>query len=213
MLQGNTITNGLRDMILPNNANIVILASNYNPSIVSKEWLYQRDIFTETVTNFVHTPVFALVESADFVLLVDEGRLQFTVKKVTQDNLRASNSIVERFVGILPETPYRSIGLNYNYVVPKETCALDTILSPNKARLSELLSSTYELGATIVFEFGGFIVTFRILPSRSVEDQIQMSFNFHSDAPNVGEVKARLSSQMRTLEKAEAIIRGVCKNG
>jgi len=200
-------------MILPNSANVVILASNYNPSIVSKEWLYQRGIFTETVTNFLHTPVFALVESADFALTVDEGRLQLTVKKVTQDNLRVLSGVAERFVEILPETPYKSIGLNYHYVVPRESCALDTILSPNKAKLSELLSSTYELGATIVFEFDGFIVTFGISPSWGKENQVRMSFNFHSDASNVGEVKARLSSQIRTLEKAEAVIRGVCKNG
>lgn len=200
-------------MILPNNANVVILASNYNPSIVSKEWLYQRGIFTETVTNFLHTPVFALVESSDFVLMVDEGRLQFTIKKVTQDNLRVSSGVAEKFVEILPETPYKSIGLNYHYVIPRERSDLYTILSPNEAKLRELLSPTYELGATVVFEFNRFIVTFRISPSWGMENQIRMSFNFHSDTANVGEVKARLSSQMRTLEKAEAVIQGVCKNG
>jgi len=107
-------------MILPSSANIVILASNYNPSIVSKEWLYQKGIFTETVRNFVHTPVFALVESEGFGLVVDEERLQITVRKVTQDSLNASASIAEKFVSILPETPYKSIGLNYRYTFPRE---------------------------------------------------------------------------------------------
>ena len=199
-------------MLLPNSANVVILASNYNPSIVSKEWLYQRGIFTETVRNFVHTPVFALVESKDFSLMVDEQRLQLTVRKVTEDNFNASSGIAERFVDILPETPYKAVGLNYHYTLPRERCDLRPILSPNDAKLSELLSSTYELGATAVFEFEKFIATFTVSPSLGKEQQIRVSFNFHSDTVNVGEVKERLSSQMRILEKAERIIQGLSKN-
>jgi len=200
-------------MILPSSANIVILASNYNPSIVSKEWLYQKGIFTETVRNFVHTPVFALVESEDFGLAVDEERLQITVRKVTQDSLNASASIAEKFVDILPETPYKGIGLNYRYTFPREGYDLHTILSPNNAKLSELLSSTYGLGATVVFEFEKFIVTFTVSPSLVKEQQIRMNFNFHSNTANVGEVKERLSSQMRTLEKMQTIIQGLSKDG
>lgn len=199
-------------MILPSSANIVILASNYNPSIVSKEWLYQKGIFTETARNFVHTPVFALVESEDFSLVVDEERLQIIVRKVTQDSLNALAGIAEKFVDILPETPYKGIGLNYRYNFPREEYDLHTILSPNDAKLSELLSSTYELGATVVFEFEKFIVTFTVSPSLVKEQQIQMRFNFHSNTANVGEVKERLSSQMRTLEKTQAIIQGLSKN-
>jgi len=200
-------------MILPSSANVAILASNYNPSIVSKEWLYQKGIFTETVRNFVHTPVFAFVESEDFSLMVDEQRLQLTVKKVTQDNLNTLVDIAERFVDALPETPYKAIGLNYRYTFPRERCNLGTILSPNNAKLSELLSSTYELGATVVFELEKFIVTFTVAPSLGKEQQIRMNFNFHSAPANVGEVKERLSWQMRALEKMEAIIQGLSKNG
>lgn len=200
-------------MILPNSANIVIPASNYNPSIVSKEWLYQRGVFTETVKNFVHTPVFALVESEDFTLTVDEQRLQLTVKKVTEDNLNASGGIVERFVDVLPETPYKAVGLNYHYNFSREKCDLRTILTPNNTKLSELLSPTYELGATIMFEFEKFIVTFTVSPSLSKEQQIRIRFNFHSDTANVNEVKESLSLQMRTIEKAETIIQGLSNNG
>jgi hypothetical protein len=200
-------------MILPSGANIVILASNYNPSIVSKEWLYQKGIFTETVRNFVHTPVFALVESEDFSLVVDEERLQITVRKMTQDSLNALVSIAEKFIDILPETPYKGMGLNYRYTFPRKGYDLHTILSPNDAKLSELLSPTYELGATVVFEFERFVVTFTVSPSLVKEQQIRMRFNFHSNTANVGEVKERLSSQMRTLEKMQTIIQGLSKDG
>jgi hypothetical protein len=200
-------------MILPNSANIVALASNYNPSIVSKEWLYRKGIFTDTVKNFVHTPVFALVESQDFSIVVDEERLQITAKKVTQSNLTALANIAEKFVGILPETPYKGVGLNYRYLFPIEDYDLHNILSPNNAKLSKLLSPTYKLGATVVFEFEKFIVTFIVSPSVAKEQQIQMSFNFHSNIANAGEVKERLSAQMRTFEKTQKIIQGLSKNG
>jgi len=199
-------------MIFPSSANVVILASNYNPSIVSKEWLYQKDIFTETVKNFVHTPVFALVESEDFSLMVDEQRLQLTVKKVTQDNLNTSGDITEKFVDALPETPYKAVGLNYYYTFPRERCDLSTILSTKNAKLSDLFSSTYELGATIVFELDKFVVTCTVSPSLGKEQQIRMRFNFHSATSNVGEVKERLSLQMRAIEKMETIIQGLSKN-
>lgn len=200
-------------MILPSSANVVVLASNCNPSIVSKEWLSQRGIFTQPVGNFVHTPVFALVESENFSLMVNEQRLQLMVKKVTQDNLNASSGIAERFVDILPETPYKAVGLNYHYSFPKERCDLRTILSPKDTKLGKLFSSTYELGATIVFEFAKFVATFTISPSLSKEQQIRMGFNFHSNVANVDEVKERLSSQMITLKKVETIIQGLCKSG
>jgi hypothetical protein len=200
-------------MILPSAASIVILASNYNPSIVSKEWLYQKGIFTDTIKNFVHTPVFALVESKDFSLTVDEHMLQLTIKNVTEDNFNTSFGIVERFVDILPETPYTALGLNYHYTFPGERCDLRTILSPKNAKLREMFSQNYELGATLVFEFEKFVVNFTISPSVRESKQIRMGFNFHSDAANSGEVKERLSMHIRTLEKAETIVRGLLKNG
>ncbi len=200
-------------MILPSGANIVILASNYNPSIVSKEWLYQKGIFTKTVRNFVHTPVFALVESEDFSLMVDEQRLQLTIKKVTEDNLNTSGGIVERFVDTLPETPYKAVGLNYHYTFPTEKCDLRTLLSPDDTKIRELLSSTYELGTTIMFELEEFIVTCTVSPSLGKEQQVRMGFNFHSPTANAGEVKERLCAQNRALEKMETIIRGLLKNG
>ena len=200
-------------MALPNSANVVVLASNYNPSIVSKEWLYQKGIFTEAIRNFVHTPVFSLVESDRFSISVDEGRFQVTARKVTQDTLNILPHIAARFVEVLPETPYKAVGVNYQYDVVREEYDLEAILSPNQEKLGKLLSTDYALGATFKFEFGEFIVTFTILPSFHEEHQIGMGFNFHSDTTNVDEVKERLSSQTRIIEKAETIIGGLSKNG
>ena len=177
-------------MRLPDAANVVVLASNYNPSIVSKEWLAHTGILADT----------------------DERKLQLTVRKITEDNLVASGGIAERFVDALPETPYKAIGLNYSYALAREKCELGAILSPKGGKIRELFSPRYEVGTTIVFEFEDFIVTFAVSPSLRNERRIQVRFNFHSDIANTGEVKERLCSRASTLEKAETIIQGLSSN-
>ncbi len=199
-------------MISPNSANVVVLASNYNPSIISKEWLYQKGIFTDTVSNFIHTPVFALIESEDLSLVVDERKLQITTKKINRDTLNKLITIATKFVDILPETPYKGLGLNYHYTFSRENCDLGTIFSPDNEKLSKLFSATYELGATVVFKFEKFIVTFLVSPSLVKEQQIRATFNFHSNIASLEEVKERLSMQSVTLEKAETIVKELCKN-
>jgi len=198
---------------LPNTVNIVVLASNYNPSIVSKDWLYQRGIFTEKVDNFMHTPILAVIENQNFGLVVDEQRLQITIKRITQDNLTNANDIVSRFTDILPETPYKGIGFNYQYAIKEEICNLDSIFSPKRSKLRATFSQDYELGSMIVFSFGGFVTTFTVAPSIIKEQPIRISFNFHADVANIAELRERLSSQKKTLRKAESIIKELCKSG
>lgn len=200
-------------MALPNNTNVVLLASNYNPSIVSKEWLYQRGIFTESVDNFLHTPVLALVENQDFGFAVDEQRLQIVIKRVTQDNLTKSNAMARKFVDVLPETPYKAVGFNYHYTVTEESCNLRGLLSPKSARLKAMFSPDYQLGAMMVFSFEEFVATFTARPSLTKEQPVRIAFNFHANVANIEEVRARVASQAKTLQKAESIIRGLCKNG
>lgn len=199
-------------MILPIGANIVIIASNYNPSIVSKEWLYQKKIFTEPVANFVHTPPFSLVENENFHLTVDEGRFQIAVKRVTVDRLNAMTHMAETFVKILSETPYKAVGLNYQYDVPREKCDLGAIFSPDNDRIRELLSSEFEVGATIRFKVEDFTTILTIQPSFGKQRQSRVSFNFHSNIASVTELRKRLASQTALLTRAETILEGLTKN-
>ncbi|MBM4462625.1 MAG: hypothetical protein FJ012_04690 [Chloroflexi bacterium] len=200
-------------MRLPTTANVVILASNYNPSIVSREWLHRKGVFTETVKNFVFTPVFSLVENEQCSLTVDEARLQYTVKTVTQENLALLELIPRRFVEALPETPYKALGFNYIYVVPEEKCNLESLLSPKRRRLAQLLSPSYQLGITAVFEFHQFIVHLTISPSFGKAKQTGISLNFHADVQQTSDIVSRLALHAETVKKAESVVQGVCTNG
>jgi len=198
-------------MVLPNSANIVILSTNYNPSIVSKEWLYQKGILTWPVTNFVHTPVLSLLESEQFSLVVDEQRLQLALKKTTEDGLTSLASIAERFVKALPETPYRGVGINYLYTVVRERCGLNAVLSPNIGKLRGLFATTYEIGVTVLFQFERFVVSLTVSPPLPVEQQVRINFNFHSDVSNINEVEGYFRYESKHLRKLKPLFGGCAK--
>ena len=62
-------------------SNIVILVSNHDPGIVSKEWLNQEGILTEVPVNYINTPGFSLVETENYSLHIDPQRINISLKK------------------------------------------------------------------------------------------------------------------------------------
>lgn len=196
--------------MIPDNASIVVLASNYNPSIVSKEWLGKKEIFTSQINNFVHTPVLSVVENDDYAFAVDEQKLQLIIKKPSPKNIENSSKMVSLFVDALPETPFKSIGINYNYVFPKSNCGLDILFSTKERKIKEIFSSKYELGTVVLFAFENFTVNFSMSPSLT-EDKTRLSFNFHSGVFNSDDIKKCLTLQPVTMAKAEEIVTRLTK--
>jgi len=192
-------------------ANIVILARNYNPSIVSKEWLYQKNIIKDTVINFAHTPPFSLVETERISFVLSEDRLQISLKSFTPRNIEDLAKIAMGFVSHLPETPFVAVGFNYSYYLPKECSRLETLFSPNDVKLKELFSEGYEIGGMVAFLFKEFLVRMSAPPSRGETARIRIDFNFHSDCRGADAVKERLELHPGTKERAEGILRGLSR--
>ena len=192
-------------------ANIIILARNYNPSIVSKEWLYQKNIIKEPVANFIHTPPLSLVETERVSFVLDEDSLRISLKTVSSEGIEALPNIATKFVSCLPETPFKAVGFNYGYHIAKESSRLEALFSPNSAKLKELFSGSYEIGEVVIFSFKGFSVRMRAFPSREEATKIPIDFNFHSDSQDVKAVEERLRLYPQTLEKAEGVLRGLSK--
>lgn len=199
-------------LLLPNGLDIVILAANYNPTIVSKDWLSQKGILTSAIRNFTYTPVFSLTETDLFTLIVDERRLQLIVLKVILDNINTAVNMLKKFVTLLPETPYRGIGFNYHYFVDKSTFNVERLYKPNKERIELIASKTYELGVNLVFEYEDFIAGLYITPSLKDDDKrIRLDFNFHSDVENATRIMEKLVAQDILLKKAAMIVSEVSK--
>lgn len=116
-------------------ADVVILADAHNPSIVSPQWLKEKNLIIEEPKQFVHTPDFSLFDSETFSLIVDRQRLQITVKKQNTDALEALANIGKGYIKLLPHIPYRALGLNFVWLaeanekehLPKINIIIDSI--------------------------------------------------------------------------------------
>ena len=192
-------------------ANIVILARNYNPSIVSKEWLYEKNIVREAVTNFIHTPPLSVVETERISFVIDENRLQISLKSVTTESVEALPKIATGFVSCLPGTPFVAVGFNYTYYIPKENSRLKTLFALDDTKLKELFSENCEVGLIASFPFKEFVVRMSAPPAKGEATRITIDFNFHSDSHGADGAKERLKLHSKTLEKTEEILRGLSK--
>lgn len=185
-------------------ANIVLLAKNHNPSIVSKEWLTQNKIITEQILDFTHLPVISVIDTNNFNLMVDQDRLQLSLKKVDQKNLETLPQIISKYIDQLPETPYTTIGFNYSYRLENVQKKLKDVFLINDKRLTEIFSEDYAFGGIIKFVFGDFGVTFT---TDQIEDkEIRGGFNFHFKSSKRGEIIKKLSKHSETKKRSEKIL-------
>ena len=178
-------------------ANIVILASNHNPGIVSKEWLNQKGIFTETATKFVHTPEFSLIETDNYLLHIDPQRLNIGLKTPNEERLAGLPAIATQYIDALQETPYRAVGLNSNWVVQLESPdVLKGIFVTNQTQLDAIFhEGQYDIGGIVIYDYDPFRLQLTIKPDK--DNNVRLDFNYHSD---VSEVDA-LSERIRHFDK------------
>jgi hypothetical protein len=188
-------------------ANIVVLAKNHNPSIVSKEWLIQNKIIDEQVLNFAHLPVVSVIETNNFNLIVDQNKLQLRIKKISPENLKALPQIILEYIGKLPETPYTAIGLNFSYHLEAKARKIKDILLIDDKRLIEHFSEDYTFGGIITFAFGDFIVKLTIQPINHKE--IKVDFNFHFASNKKDKIIKKLFEYPDTKIKADEILGGL----
>ncbi len=187
-------------------ANIVILASNHNPTIVSKEWLIQKKIIGGDIVNFAHTPAFSIVETDMFGFIVDPERLQISARKNISENIENLSGIATRYVTELPETPYTAIGFNYLYHVTTRN-SLTELLSPNDEKFRKLFPEDYQLGGNIHFRFEDFLVRINFQP---VDDgRIVADFNFHFNSNNISKIIKKIETYIMMKRKSEEILEGL----
>lgn len=185
-------------------ANIVILAKNHNPTIVSKEWLTQKEILTGEIVSFVHTPAFSVTETDIFTFIVDPERLQISIKENISENIEILSKIAKAYITKLPETPYTAIGFNYLYNIATERKSLKNILSPNDEKFKNLFSEDYQLGGSIRFKFENFLV---IINFRSENDgKIVADFNFNFNSEDVGKIIEKIETHATIKRKSEEIL-------
>jgi len=113
-----------------NPANVVIIARQFNPSIISQYWLIKNGIFTEEEIqpDSIFSPVIANVHSRDCQVLVLPEQLQFMSQLADQSGQELLISKLGKIVQALPHTPFVAVGLNFSWQVYDEDDASNAAL-------------------------------------------------------------------------------------
>lgn len=190
-------------------ATIVILAKKHNPSIADKKWLAENGIIVGPFGQFIHHDAISMVEGQHVTLVLDEARLQLTLRNAAPENLALLSEAAARYVSVLPETPYHAIGFNFTYAVPTNNLMLGPIIQPADAELTDLFGATYELAGTATFTYEDFTVKVEFPAAPSRDGVVRASFNFHSAVDGSEAAAGRIERHPAAMEKAETVIEGL----
>jgi hypothetical protein len=104
-------------------SSVVIVAQQFNPTVVSQPWLMRHGLATEEDFNqgYIFSDSLVQFQAKDFHFLLVQEQLQFTPRPAPD----REQEIVRKWVGTiaekLPHTPYRAIGLNFMWQVTPDT--------------------------------------------------------------------------------------------
>ena len=167
--------------------NIVILADAHNPSILSPQWIKDKLEVKEECREFVNTPQFSVYDADKMMLLVDNQRLQLSLKddkdnKVQPDALTYLSDLATRYVDRLPEIPYKSMGLNLFFMAQasdaNEKIGIETVFH-SLANMSEIEKNhdSIQFGSIIHARRDDYILKLTIEPQGM--GPFLLSFNYH----------------------------------
>jgi hypothetical protein len=176
------------------NANTVIVARHFNPSVVNQLWLVENQLVgrDEFRPGCVFSDMLVNVTTQRFLLFVVPEQLQFTPLGDAEGHRQLAVETVGRLVETLPHTPYAAIGLNFTWH-----------LRPEQADLAALSRSMFFVDQRALFQafdsedarFGGYLSKNALgcrmkldvkpviaqLPDDKKLELMQFVFNFHLD--------------------------------
>ena len=189
-----------------NQANIVLVAPNHRPDIVSKEWLNQNNILKEAPVNFVHHQSFSLVETTNYSINVVQQRLTIAAKNSNQDTLNHLQTIANRYIKALPDVSYSSVGLNSHWMIPMPPDLLKRTFIPNAEQFNKAFrdKTDYDIGGIVIYRFNSFRVQLTLAPRQN--NQINADFNYHSDITDFNQLSERISRFSEAVARARNTI-------
>src|SRR5437016_3833189 len=104
------------------NSNVVVVARQFNPSIVSQIWLVDNGLVRreDFLEGCAFTDVLVNVRARDFFLLVTPEQLQFVPNVPDDRQQEIAAGKVGAIVRTLPHTPYIAVGINFTWKVRPE---------------------------------------------------------------------------------------------
>ena len=197
-------------------ADVVILASAHNPSIMAPQWLKDKSLIVEEPTQFVHTPDFSLFESKSFLLVVDNQRMQITVKKQDDRSVESLANVASNYVKLLPHIPYKALGLNFVWSIEvddgEELPKIE--LNINKSDLMSVFEGhEIECGGIIYARKEPYML--KVVIELRGEDVIVHNFNYNHELEgmSVEDIVKLINNFLTMKEDSSSIVKGLYSIG
>ena len=175
-------------------SNTLVVAQQFNPTILSQSWLSRNGILAEVDfrKGCIFTDMAVQVEADEFHLLVVPPQCQFTPRVEVERQQRLVVDKVGRIVRYLPHTPYRAVGLNFTWHLTPEDgdtpAASRRLFFMESGPLhKEFVDANPRYGAYMSKDVFGVRMKLDAKPlilNVGEEDErelLQFSFNFHKD--------------------------------
>jgi len=208
-------------------ANVVVVARQFNPSIITQYWLIKNRIFSEEEfsSECVFSPFIADIRTNQFDLLIVPERLQFTPKV---ENSEIEYSLIESKMGNiikkLPHTPFIALGFNFIWNIDTEA---DQQTKVSRKLFFKNDSTLYKNFDTDDANFGSYMsrnilgcrLRLNIKPVRLLAEQrnlLQCTFNFQLDLPDEEKhsvILRFLPNWTKAKEKSYEIVNCVMQEG
>lgn len=191
-------------------ANIILVAYNHNPSIVSKDWLLRNEIITEALVDFTHSPLFSSVKSESYSLFVDQQRLQLELNIINENTLSQLPYMINKYVTILSEIPYQAIGFNSIWRISDIDTPniLRPIFSGKRNLLTSVFGKDHKIGGIVWFNYDTFQAQFtasHVLDNDMLENNIDVNFNYQPQIKSVDDLYKSLARFELVTEHASNI--------
>ena len=194
-------------------ANAIIVARAFNPSIATKDWLMAKVIDEEPI-NFVNTPAVSVFETPRFQLIVDAQRFQLIVREFDHSVYEVCSDIMQRYVRLLPETPYTAVGFNACWVIDAEseeisTSVLNSLFRKETSIFEDILGKDYLPGGLVFATYNEARFRLAIEQDRDAASVIRLSYNYHHPVRSSAAIPDIASTFEEKLDHSRRVSEGI----
>lgn len=187
--------------------NVVILARQFNPSILTQLWLVRNGVLAEDEfeSGCIFTESLVQVIGKHFSITAIPNQFQFVPVPSGEEQDLISDK-VGVIVNRLPHTPYTALGFNFVWhVTPEHETTKDfcrrTFFRDEQPLYSEFRSEDALFGAFMSKDFQGFRMKLDVLPRNALDSSdvhLQIAFNYHVDLTSE---ESRVETLVKMLDR------------
>ena len=171
--------------------NLVIVAKNFNPTIIGENWLVKKEIIqaSDKQPGSIFSDVVSQLQTAEFSLTVMPEQLLFNPVSLESQPLVTSK--IGKIVEELKETPFNALGMNFIWHVNStdksiEDFSRQLFYNESIGIAKKLSAPNTKFGYYVSAEVLGFRLKLEVKPvdvtsPTGKSSQIQFAFNYHRD--------------------------------